>query len=359
MAIADINDLGGVLGRPLELLIADTETVPAIAVSGARRLVDEGVVVVIGAGASSSTIAAAEQVLIPNGVLLISPSSTSPAIADLDDDDLVWRTVASDVFQGRLAAAWAYDSGHRTTGILYVDNAYGLGLSAAFTREFESLGGRVTAAIGYAELSSDEIVAFDYTRPVNGALEGNPDLIYLITYDQDGAKISVAAASHLSSDYRPAFLGCDGNTSQAFVDNAAPDVIDGMVGTLPIAPEDNTDYLAFVDQYTRLYGIEPESFSESTYDAVYLAALAMVAAESSEPQEIARELRAVSADGTPVTAQQFGLARDLLADNQDIDYRGAAGSLDFDEFGDILSGTYRIWRIENGSFTTIQTKTFP
>jgi len=146
MAIDEINAQGGVLDRSFELLVADTETVPSIAVEGARALVEDGAVAVIGAGASSSSIMAAEQVLIPAGVLLISPSSTSPAIA-------------------------------------------------------------------YPELSSNQIDAFDYSGVVERAFGEQPDLIYLITYDQDGAKITVAATNHVTDDYIPTFLGCDGNTS--------------------------------------------------------------------------------------------------------------------------------------------------
>lgn len=145
MAIDEINAQGGVLDRSFELLVADTETVPRIAVEGARALVEDGVVAVIGAGASSSSIMAAEQVLIPAGVLRISPSSTSPTIA-------------------------------------------------------------------YPELSSNQIDAFDYSGVVERAFGEQPDLIYLITYDQDGAKITVAATNHVTDDYIPTFLGCDGNT---------------------------------------------------------------------------------------------------------------------------------------------------
>ncbi|MEE3042906.1 MAG: ABC transporter substrate-binding protein [Candidatus Latescibacterota bacterium] len=290
-AIDEINAQGGVLDRSFELLVAETETVPSIAVEGARALVEDGVVAVIGAGASSSSIMAAEQVLIPAGVLLISPSSTSPAIA-------------------------------------------------------------------YPELSSDQIDAFDYSGVVERAFGEQPDLIYLITYDQDGAKITVAATNHVTDDYIPTFLGCDGNASQAFLDNSAPGITEGMVGTVPIAPEDHVDYLAFVARVAR-YGIEPETFSESTYDAVYLLALATLHAQSVEPTRIAASMQTVSVGGTPVTAAQFSLARNLLRTGEDIDYTGAAGSLDFDDVGDILSGTYRIWRVEGGSFSVIQTTAFP
>jgi branched-chain amino acid transport system substrate-binding protein len=299
---AEINASGGVLGRPIELLIADTQTVPEVAATQAQFLIDQQVTAIVGAAASSSTILSASTTTIPSGVLLVSPASTSPALTALDDQDLVWRTVASDLFQGRVAAQWAYEEGARTAGILFVDNVYGQGLSAAFTAEFERLGGSVETPVDYPELSSDDINDFSYDSRVNSVFSGNPDLVYLITYDQDGAKITVSAANHITDSYRPIFLGCDGNQSQAFADNSAPNVIEGMVGALPIAPEGSDIYRAFADEYRKLYGVAPESFSESTYDAIYL---------------------------------------------------GAAGAVDFDINGDVESGTYRIWRVENGAFVTL------
>lgn len=359
MAAAEINASGGVLGRPIELLIADTQTVPEVAATQAQFLIDQQVTAIVGAAASSSTILSASTTTIPSGVLLVSPASTSPALTALDDQDLVWRTVASDLFQGRVAAQWAYEEGARTAGILFVDNVYGQGLSAAFTAEFERLGGSVENPVDYPELSSDDINDFSYESRVDSVFSGKPDLVYLITYDQDGAKITVSAANYITDSYRPIFLGCDGNQSQAFADNSAPNVIEGMVGTLPIAPEGSDTYRAFADEYSKLYGVAPESFSESTYDAIYLIALAATQAGSTAARAMAAEMRAVSAGGTPVSYRDYATALSLIAAGEDIDYVGAAGAVDFDINGDVESGTYRIWRVENGAFVTLETVAFP
>lgn len=359
MAAAEINAAGGVLGRPIELIVADTQTVPEVAVTAAQRLVDEQVAAIVGAAASSSTILAANNVTIPNKTLLISPASTSPAIAALDDQNLVWRTVASDQFQGRLAAQWAYEEGARTAGVLYVDNAYGEGLFAAFAAEFERLGGSVKNPVNYPELSSDGIDGFSYESRVDSVFSGSPDLIYLITYDQDGAKITVTASSYITDSYRPIFLGCDGNQSQAFADNADPSIVEGMVGTLPVAPAADGNYRAFSERYRELYGVKPESFSESTYDAIYLLALAAAQAESVDSQAMAAQLQAISAVGTLVSARDYSAALALIAAGEDIDYVGASGAVDFDANGDVLNGAYGIWRVENGEFVTLKTVAFP
>ena len=359
LAIDEINESGGVLGRPLELLIANTETVPAVAVAGARQLADDGVVAIVGPGTSSATIEVAHQVTIPAGIPLISPAATSPAIADIDDAGLVWRTAASDVFQGKVAAQWAISSGHRSAGILYVDNAYGSGLSEAFATSFEELGGTVTASIRYPDLSAEAIESHDYGRVVQQALSGTPELIYLITYESDGAKITIAASQLLDGE-AITFFACDAIASSTFLENSAPDVVEGMLGAIPFPPIDSQEYQRFADLYTATFDdTPPESYGDATYDAVYLAALALQHAGVVDGAQMATSLQSVSDGGTHVVPGEFARARDLISSHTDIDYKGASGDVDFDENGDILSGTYRIWRVANGSFSVVETVAFP
>ena len=70
-------------------------------------------------------------------------------------------------------------------------------------------------------------------------------------------------------------------------------------------------------------------------------------------------MQAVSSGGTRVSPSDLARARSLLATGGDIDYSGASGSVDFDDHGDLLSGTYRIWQVRDGAFTTLQTVDFP
>lgn len=360
LAVDEINESGGVLGRPLELLIANTETVPAIAVEGARQLVNDGVVAVIGPGTSTATLDVAHQVTVPAGIPLITPSATSPVIADIDDAGLVWRTAASDVFQGKVAAQWAIANGHESAGILYVDNAYGSGLSEAFAASFEELGGTVTASINYPDLSEDDIASFDYSRVVRRVFAGAPELIYLITYESDGAKITVAASQQLDASQQVTFFACDAIASSTFIENSAPAVVEGMVGTIPFPRVDSEEYRHFAGLYRATFKAEPpESYGDATYDAVYLAALALQQAGVVDAALMAANLSSVSEGGTHIVPGEFARARDLIASGTDIDYKGAGGDVDFDENGDILSGTYRIWRVEDGSFAVVETIAFP
>jgi ABC-type branched-subunit amino acid transport system substrate-binding protein len=107
----------------------------------------EGVHAIIGALSSGVTQPIAENVAAPAGVVMISPASTAPAITTADDDGLLFRTPIADVAQGEVLAAVAIDLGYETVCTLYVNTAYGQGLSGAFTQNFEANGGLVPVQV--------------------------------------------------------------------------------------------------------------------------------------------------------------------------------------------------------------------
>ena len=142
-----INEAGGIDGRPVELIHRDSGTSPQIATDAASALVNvDGVEAIVGSLSSGVTLAVAESVTIPNGVVLVSPASTSPAISSLDDNDTVFRTTVSDALQGVIAAQAASQLGYDNVATIYINNAYGEGLSTVFQETFEGLGGTVSAA---------------------------------------------------------------------------------------------------------------------------------------------------------------------------------------------------------------------
>ncbi len=103
-----VNESGGVNGERIEAVLGNTGTSEQLATDAASVLmILHGVPVIIGAVSSGVTVAVAESVTIPSGVLLISPASASNAITALQDGDLVFRTVVSDSVQGEVAAQWA------------------------------------------------------------------------------------------------------------------------------------------------------------------------------------------------------------------------------------------------------------
>src|SRR5262245_51392618 len=82
LAVADINAAGGVLGQKVQLVAADDYCDPEQAIAAARKLVNQGVVFVVGHFCSGASIAASE-VYAAAGVLEISPISSNPMLTEL------------------------------------------------------------------------------------------------------------------------------------------------------------------------------------------------------------------------------------------------------------------------------------
>ena len=133
-----INEAGGIDGRPIEMIHRDSGTSPQIATDAASALVNvDGLEAIIGSLSSGVSLAVAESVTIPNGVVMVSPASTSPAISVLNDNDLVFRTAVSDALQGVIVAQLASELGYDNIATLYINNAYGEALSNIFQESFE------------------------------------------------------------------------------------------------------------------------------------------------------------------------------------------------------------------------------
>lgn len=358
LAVKEINQVG-IFDKQIELVAEDDETDPDKGVAAAQRLLQSGVSAIIGSAASSVTIKAAEQVSIPNKILQISPSSTSSLVTTVSDSGFLWRTAPSDIYQGRIAASYATGTlGMTTAGVIYMDNEYGQGLAASFKAEFEKAGGTVLNSVSYPALSGTDVALHDFSSAVSTVMSGSPQLVYLVSYYLDGAKITLAMKQYLTAAYKPRLIGVDGNYGSVFIANADADVIEGMVGTTPSPPLEDVNYKTFSVNYKALFGIDPPIYTANVYDAVYLIAYAMLQADSSVSQDIASKLLEVSKDGETVNVAQFAEGKTKIAAGTDINYEGASGKVDFDGNGDITSGSYLIWKISNNEYVSDTTVTF-
>ncbi len=144
LAIEEINSVGGVFGKPVELKVVDDGTNPQTGQTAAKQLVDvEKVSAVIGALSSGVTLPIAESITSPAKILQISPASTSPALTKAKDNDFLFRTTISDAAQGVILAGLAKDLGFKTVCTVFVNTPYGQGLSEKFADAFKKLGGSV------------------------------------------------------------------------------------------------------------------------------------------------------------------------------------------------------------------------
>ena len=344
LAASHVNRAGGVGGGSMLVISRDTAVNPVQGVDAARALVDvEGAVAIVGALSSGVTIASAQSVTIPKGVLLISGASTAPAITTLEDDDLLFRTTPSDAAQGAVLARLADELGYQTVGIMYINNAYGEGLAAQFEESFAEYGGQVTAKVPHEDTQPT------FASELEKATEGSPDALAVMSYTGQ-SRVYVREA--LEGGYADTFLFVDGVKGSEWIDEIdAWDELDGTLGTAP-GSEGNPALSIFETAYEETYGFPvTHPFMAEHYDATVLIALAAAKAGSTTDSAAIRDsLRFVAnAPGEVVGPGRDGIARALrlIAEGKDVNYEGAGGIVDFDENGDVF-GTIEIWQVKDG-----------
>ena len=344
LAVELVNEAGGVNGDALEVVHRDSGTSEQIATDAASALVNvEGVDAIIGSLSSGVTIAVARSVTIPGGAVLVSPASSSPIIAGLIDDDRVFRTAVSDALQGVVAASLANEIGLKNVATLYINNAYGEGLTSVFKENFEKLGGTVSAEVG---IESGQAT---YLSELVRAADSGAEALMAIGYPESaGVFLREAAESDLFQQY----LFVDGTKSQEMFDELPSGAFDGSYGTAPGTPDTPTRQ-AFLDLYsTRTDGNADSLFIGEAFDAAVLLALAIERADSTDPDDVKDSLRAVAnAPGEKVGPGDIARALELVRSGTDIDYVGAAGDQDFDANGDVLN-TIEIWQIKDGQIVS-------
>ena len=343
LAALHVNQAGGVLGVQMIIVTGDTATNPVQGVAAARALVDvEGAVAIVGALASGVTLAVAQEVTVPKQRLLISPASTSPAITVLEDDDFLFRTTVSDAAQGVVLARLAREIGYETAGIMLINNAYGEGLADQFEETFASLGGRVTRKVRHEDSQPT------YISELEKATEGNPDVLLAISYP---GQAEVYLRESLEGGYSDTFLFVDGTKSPEMMEVVGWDALEGTLGTAQGSP-DSPSLLEFQGSYAAVHGAPPRHpFIAENYDAAVLIALAAAKAGTTTDSVAIRDaLRSIAnPPGEEVGPGVEGIKKALMliAEGKDINYQGAAGTVDFDESGDV-TGYIEIWKVEGG-----------
>jgi ABC-type branched-subunit amino acid transport system substrate-binding protein len=334
---AAIKEAG--VDHTVEIFHEDNETLPQPAIQAARKFVADGASCIAGAWASADTIPTGRSVAIPEGVLLISPSSTSDEITALDDNGLVNRTAPPDRFQGpTLANAIAEDVGGAQGKVVNIgarNDSYGTGLAGTFSDAWEALGGKVGQEVIYDPEQPS------YNSEAAQITSGNPDRIVIIDFPETFTNVGPALVRTGKYDPKNAW-GTDGLTISPV---SPPSIVAGMTLTAPGSPDAGEAPAAFQDLFERSEprDVELQIFAAQNFDAVILCYLAAVAAGSTDGQAMADVVRDVSAPpGDKFTFEQLSDAIEALQNGDDIDYEGASGAIDMDEAGDATAGVYDI-----------------
>ncbi|WOI57214.1 ABC transporter substrate-binding protein [Palleronia sp. LCG004] len=344
LAISEINEAGGILdGRMLEAVTADSTCIDASAATAAaeRLITSEGISGIMGADCSGVTAAILANVAVPNGMVMISPSATSPGLSEAEDNDFFFRTAPSDARQGEVLANILMDRGIEEVAVTYTNNDYGQGLSDSFISSFEETGGTVTLN------ASHEDGRGDYSAEVGALASAGGDALVVLGYaDQGGLGIIRGA---LDSGAFDTFAMGDGMYAQALIDTIGDDM-NGSFGAVPWSEGEGSEAFAGL---TEAAGFDAAtSYTRESYDAAALIALAMQAAGSTDPNEYKMSVMDVANEpGEQILPGELGRAIEILQEGGEIDYVGAT-NVELIGSGE-AAGTYLEYDIEDGTFSQV------
>lgn len=345
LAVGQVNVQGGLgpSGAKVEMVVGDDGCIDAARASAAadRQVNSDKVAGIVGAMCSGATIAAANSAAIPAGVVMVSPASTSPAVTDLKDNDLVFRTAPSDAYQGEVLARVVRRNNIDSVAVTYVNNDYGTGFAKAFEAAFTAAGGKVTLSQAHEDGKADY-------RPEIGALasSGGDALVVLAYVDGSGGRIISQARE--TGDFST-FVGGDGMVGGNLTNVAGGDerlILTRPGGTAAGGAE------RFAEA-AKGANLDPAAtYTATSYDAAFALLLAL---EKTGGQRagLSAALREVSsAPGERILPGEWEKAKKLIAAGTDIDYEGASGSLEFDGKGDV-PGSYDEVTIEDGQIKVV------
>jgi len=296
-----------------ELIVGDSGCDGTQAATAAQTLIDSGVSVIVGAACSGATLGAIA-VASPAGVPMVSYASTSPAITTTDDGGYLFRVVPSDAQQAVALVAVASDAGASNPAVLYMTNDYGAGLGDNFAGNWS---GSVCTSVGYDPTEG----SYDASTLAQSVVDGGCDSVLLMSYATDGAAIMEALSAQ---GFSGTIIGADGVADAAFTD-AFTDVgaVDGLIATRPRPGEASSVKDKFEAAYAEAGGADGAIYTGETYDAINIAAAAVMAGG-----EIKAALNATGNN-----------------------YVGASGTHTFDSVGDVLGTGYEVCEFDGTSFS--------
>ena len=218
LAFKEASDSGSLLGgKKIEPVRADSTCVDsAAATAAAEGLISGGVAAIMGADCSGVTGAIATNVAVPNGVVMISPSATSPGLTTLDDKGYFFRTAPSDARGGQILADITKDRKVKSVAITYTNNDYGKGLADVYKAAVEAHGIKVTTVTAHEDGKAD------YSSEVATLASAGGDAVAVIGYLDQGGKGIIQAS--LDSGAFDRFILSDGMIGQSLVDAFGTDL---------------------------------------------------------------------------------------------------------------------------------------
>lgn len=327
----------------------DTCTDAAAAQTAAERLVTaEGVKGIIGGDCSGVTRAVLQNVARPNGIVMVSPSATSPALSTDEDDGLFFRTAPSDAREGEVMGDILVEHGVKSIALTYSNSDYGKGLAESISAAFIAKGGKVTIDAAHDDGKAD------YSAEVAALASAGGDILVVAGYLDQGGKGIIQAA--LDTGAFKTF-GLPGGMVGDSLPAAIGPALDGSYGQVAQSDSPGAAILTDIGKAAATPFDATSPYSMESYDAAALIMLAMAEANSTDPKVYKEKIMDVAngpadGSGTKILPGELGKALDLIAQGKAIDYDGASGVTLIGP-GE-SAGRYREFVIKDGKYETVK-----
>jgi branched-chain amino acid transport system substrate-binding protein len=319
LAMGEVNAAGGIAGRPVELMVQDDLGTTEGAQAADRALIKAGVVAIIGHPTSSQSLAGLV-VTNPAEVIMLSPTTSTPALSG--KDDYFFRVVQPIAAQAIQSAQHIFQNLKRARiAVIYgTDNAaYTTAYLDAFAEAFESLGGTIVARATFSSKTQP-----DFSPLITQLRESNPDQLLIIAADADTALIAQRARL---MDWQIPLYTTSWAQTETLINNGGK-AVEGMGIELTSAfNKQNPEYQDFAKRYQAKFGRSPSFGAVMGYEAAKMLALAL------------RETGG-NADGLKQTLINMK------------EFQGLSDTVHFDEYGDALRPIH-IGAIRNGKYVSI------
>ncbi len=354
LALKEASDSGAFLGgKTIEAVRGDSTCGDAAAATAAaeRMVTSDNVSAIMGADCSGVTIAVINNVAVPNGLVMISPSATSPALTTIDDKGNFFRVTPSDARQGQVLADIVTGKGIKSVAVTYTNNDYGKGVAESFGDAFAAAGGKVEISAAHEDGKAD------YSAEVAALAASGAEHLMIFGYVDGGGKGVMQTA--LDTGAFESFFGSDGMVGDSLIE-ALGDGANGLITTLPggesegAAPGGESEGAAMFAELADAAGVKATGpFIPESYDAGAIIALAMQAAGSADRAALKAEVMdVVNAPGEKILPGEIAKGLKILVDGGDIDYVGAT-DVEFSDVGE-ADGSYKEQVIRDGKYELVK-----
>ncbi len=347
LAMKEVSDSGALLGGSKVVSMRGDSTCvdAAAAVAVTERLVtSDKVSAIVGGDCSGVTIAMLKNVAKANGIVMISPSATSPALSTVEDDGLFFRTAPSDARQGEIVADILKETGVKESALTYTNNDYGKGLADSIKANVEKRGGRITISAPHEDGKGD------YSAEVAALAAAGGDMLIVAGYLDQGGKGIIQGALDTGAFSR--FYLPDGMIGDAL----AQAIGAGLEGAIGAVPGTDSPGAARFEKMARAAGFTAGAagpFVGESYDAAALILLAMQAAGSADSGALkGKVLMVANAPGEKIYPGELAKGLRIIADGGDVDYVGAS-AVELIGPGESV-GNYRQIMVRSGKIETVR-----